>query len=84
MKETEENYIRRKCLERLKDNPEAGVMDFQEGIYAGIEYDKNKYSEEDMKKAFKVGFIIGYGSDVHAIDERNKTCEEWFEKIKKE
>ena len=48
MKETEENYIRRKCLERLKDNPEAGVMDFQEGIYAGIQYDKNKYSEEEV------------------------------------
>ena len=46
MKETEENYIRRKCLERLKDNPEAGVMDFQEGIYAGIEYDKGVSDNE--------------------------------------
>ena len=41
------------------------------------------YSEEDMKSAFKVGFSIGYGSDVHAIDEKNKTCEEWFEQFKK-
>jgi hypothetical protein len=41
------------------------------------------YSEEDMKSAFKVGFSIGYGSDVYAIDEKNKTCEEWFNKIKK-
>jgi len=40
------------------------------------------YSEEDMKSAFKVGFSIGYGSDVHAIDEKNRTCEEWFEQFK--
>lgn len=41
------------------------------------------YSEEDMKSAFKVGFSIGYGSDVYAIDEKNRTCEEWFEQFKK-
>jgi hypothetical protein len=41
------------------------------------------YSEEDMKNAFKVGFSIGYGSDVHAIDEKNRTCEKWFEQFKK-
>ena len=41
------------------------------------------HSEEDMKSAFKVGFSIGYGSDVHAIDEKNRTCEEWFEQFKK-
>lgn len=44
---------------------------------------ERSYSEEDMKSAFKVGFSIGYGSDVHAIDEKNKTCEEWFEQFKK-
>ena len=41
------------------------------------------YSEEDMKKAFKVGFSIGYGSDTYATDEKNKTCEDWFKEIKK-
>ena len=41
------------------------------------------YSEEDMKNAFKVGFSIGYGSDTYATDEKNKTCEDWFKKIKK-
>ena len=44
---------------------------------------KISYSDEDMKSAFKVGFSIGYGSDVYAIDEKNKTCEEWFEQFKK-
>jgi hypothetical protein len=43
---------------------------------------ERSYSDEDMKSAFKVGFSIGYGSDVHAIDERNRTCEDWFEQFK--
>jgi hypothetical protein len=42
---------------------------------------ERSYSEEDMKSAFKVGFSIGYGSDVHAIDEKNRTCDEWFRTI---
>jgi hypothetical protein len=44
---------------------------------------ERSYSDEEIKQAFKVGFSIGYGSDVHAIDEKNRTCEEWFEKNKK-
>jgi hypothetical protein len=44
---------------------------------------ERSYSEKDMKSAFKVGFSIGYGSDVHAIDEKNRTCDEWFEQFKK-
>ena len=43
---------------------------------------ERSYSEEDIKSAFKVGFSIGYGCDVHAIDEKNRTCEEWFEQLK--
>ena len=44
---------------------------------------ERSYSEEELKSAFKVGFSIGYGSDVYAIDEKNKTCDEWFEQFKK-
>jgi hypothetical protein len=44
---------------------------------------ERSYSEEDIKTAFKVGFSIGYGSDVHAIDEKNKTCKQWFKQFKK-
>ena len=44
---------------------------------------QNSYSEEEVKQAFKVGFSIGYGSDVHAIDEKNRTCDEWFKQLKK-
>ena len=55
-------------------------LDFIEGAKW---QEERMYSEEDMKSAFKVGFSIGYGSDVHAIDEKNRTCEEWFEQFKK-
>ena len=41
------------------------------------------YSEEDMKSAFEVGFSIGYERDVHAINENNRICKEWFEQFKK-
>jgi len=54
--------------------------DFTEG--AKWQQEKS-YSEEEVKQAFKVGFSIGYGSDIYAIDEKNRTCEEWFEQFKK-
>lgn len=57
------------------------LTDFIDG--RELQQQERMYSEEDMKSAFKVGFSIGYGSDVHAIDEKNRTCEEWFNKIKK-
>ena len=44
---------------------------------------ERSYSEEDMKSAFKVGFSIGYERDVHAINENNRICKEWFEQFKK-
>jgi hypothetical protein len=47
-----------------------------------MENQQQGYSDEEIKSAFKIGFSIGYGSDVHAIDERNRTCEEWFEQFK--
>ena len=56
----------------------------EEDFIRGAQWQAERmYSEEDMKKAFKVGFSIGYGSDTYAIEERNKTCEEWIEQYKK-
>ena len=55
-------------------------IDFIEGAQWQAE---RMYSEEDMKEAFKIGFSIGYGSDTYAIEEKDKTCEEWFEQYKK-
>jgi hypothetical protein len=40
------------------------------------------YSEEDLEKAFKVGFTLGYGSDVEAIDEKDKCFNRWFKIFK--
>jgi hypothetical protein len=44
---------------------------------------KQGYSEEDMEEAFKVGFTLGYGSDVEAIDEKDECFNRWFEQFKK-
>lgn len=41
------------------------------------------YSAEEVQTAFKAGFSIGYGSDTHGIEEKEKICSEWFEKFKK-
>lgn len=40
------------------------------------------YSEEDLEKAFKVGFTLGYGSDVEAIDDKDKCFNRWFKIFK--
>jgi len=56
---------------------------YKAGIFDGAKWQQEKsYSEEDIKSAFKVGFSIGYGSDIYAIDEKNRTCEEWFKQFK--
>lgn len=55
--ETKGDYIRRKCLERLNTNPNLGVLEFQDGIFVGMEYNEaNKYSEEDMLTASRYGY----------------------------
>jgi hypothetical protein len=41
------------------------------------------YTEEELKSAFRTGFGIGYGSDIYAIDIKDKICDEWFEENKK-
>jgi hypothetical protein len=47
------------------------------------EQDKNKYSEEELKSAFKIGFNIGYGSPVSELDLKQQHCDRWFEQFKK-
>ena len=43
---------------------------------------KQGYSEEDLEKAFKVGFTLGYSSDVESIDEKDKCFNRWFKIFK--
>jgi hypothetical protein len=40
------------------------------------------YSEEDLEKAFKVGFTLGYGSDVEGIDDKDECFNRWFKIFK--
>jgi hypothetical protein len=46
------------------------------------EQDKKLYSEEDLEKAFKVGFTLGYGSDVEGIDDKDECFNRWFKIFK--
>ena len=43
---------------------------------------ERSYSEEDLEKAFKVGFTLGYSSDVEAIDDKDKCFNRWFKIFK--
>ena len=78
--ETIEEVAEKTYQKGLKDDLS---LSFHDGVKFGAKWQQERmYSEEDIKSAFKVGFSIGYGSDVHAIDEKNRTCEEWFEQYK--
>ena len=47
-----------------------------------IETKKQTYTKEDLEKAFKVGFTLGYGSDVEAIDDKDECFNRWFKIFK--
>ena len=47
-----------------------------------MEKQQKGYSDEDLEKAFKVGFTLGYSSDVEAIDEKDKCFNRWFKIFK--
>lgn len=49
-----------------------------------MEKQKQGYSEEELKSAFKIGFNIGYGSPVQELDLKNEHCEKWFKQFKKQ
>ena len=57
--------------------------DPKQGFISGAKWQAKKgYSEEELRKAFKVGFTLGYGSDVEAIDEKDKCFNRWFKIFK--
>jgi hypothetical protein len=82
--------MKQETLEEVAENESEYLADYedkeayQKAFIAGAKWQQERsYSEEEVKQAFKVGFSIGYGSDIYAIDEKNRTCEEWFEQFKK-
>jgi hypothetical protein len=53
-------------------------------VLLGMQWQQERrYSEEELKSAFKIGFSIGYGSPVNGLDSKDETCEVWFEQNKK-
>jgi hypothetical protein len=62
------------------DYSEFDFISFKIGVEWQQQQDKNKYSEEDMKSSFQVGFNVGYN------DEESPsylTFEEWIKEYKK-
>jgi uncharacterized glyoxalase superfamily protein PhnB len=79
--ETLEEYFLANIKNVLQFGNDAQAIRFMEKYFEAKQ--EKSYSEEDMKQAFKVGFTIGYGSDVHAIDDKDRTFKKWFKKFKK-
>jgi hypothetical protein len=64
-------------------NKDGFYPDPKQGFISGAKWQAKKgYSEEELRKAFKVGFTLGHGSDVEAIDEKDKCFNRWFKIFK--
>ena len=63
---------------RYKNN--INLMDYDFEQAKEMEKEQQGYSEEDLEKAFKVGFTLGY---VEANDEKDKCFNRWFKIFKK-
>jgi hypothetical protein len=62
------------------NNYKALKQGFEAGAKWQQEQDKNKYSEEELKEAFRVGFNVGYND---AESPSYLKFEEWFKQFKK-
>ena len=71
-------------LERMIPKTPLYNMDKEQYFKQAKEMEKEQkgYSDEDLEKAFKVGFTLGYGSDVEAIAEKDKCFNRWFKIFK--
>jgi peptide subunit release factor 1 (eRF1) len=65
-----------------KFTPQSDKWTIKEIFIAGAKWQQEKmYSEEDLKRAFQVGFNVGYNDEQSPS---HLTFDEWFEKFKKE
>ena len=82
MKQTAVEWLAKELYEKFEMKGD-GIL-FDEFLKQAKEMEKQQqgYSEEDLEKAFKVGFTLGYGSDVEAIDEKDKCFNRWFKIFK--
>jgi hypothetical protein len=74
--------MKQETLEEAAENYSANELSklgFINGAKWQQEQDKNKYSEEELKEAFRVGFNVGYND---AESPSYLKFEEWFEQFK--
>ena len=88
LKEPKQETIYEAAEKLITSHPDfktEGFSDYQNGrlngIIEGAELQaKRMYSDEHLKNAFRAGFTLGYGSDVHGIYKKNELCDEWFKR----
>jgi nickel-dependent lactate racemase len=66
----------------VNENHTSHMLGFHNGAKWQRNQEPNKYSEEELKEAFKSGFSLGCGSDVCSVNEQNRICKEWFDQFK--
>jgi hypothetical protein len=81
LEEAAESYSKRSSASVFQENHKKDFIN-------GAKWQQERmYSEEDMEKAFKVGFSNGFASDVLSTEKLQKEKErlfcEWFEQFKK-
>ena len=75
-------YTEHKIIEVVDKEGEMHYAFEDELTSDGIKEQERRYSEEELKSAFKIGFNIGYGSPVQELDLKNEHCEKWFKQFK--
>jgi hypothetical protein len=81
--ETLEEYFLANIKNVLQFGNDAQAIRFMEKYFEAKKEQERSYSDEEMKRAFKAGFSIGYGSPVNGLDSKDETCEVWFNQFKK-
>jgi hypothetical protein len=70
------------CLINKEFKTKEDYIAFKGAEFGAKWQQERSYNEEEVKRAFKVGFSIGYGSPVNGLDSKDETCEVWFEQLK--
>jgi len=75
-------WLLQKLFETNNNTNDAKKMDINKIIEQAKEMEKEQgYSEEDLEKAFKVGFTLGYVGDT-LIADKDKCFKRWFKIFK--
>jgi hypothetical protein len=81
MKQTAVEWLANEFYEKLEVKGDGALFNDLVNQAKEIEKQQKGYSEEDLEKAFKVGFTLGYVGDT-LIAEKDKCFNRWFKIFK--